>query len=52
LAKIDGLESTIKANDDAHEKECKRLNTEIERLNNILKATNHNLDEQVAKLTE
>ena len=39
------LESTIQKNEQKYQGEYKRLNTEIERLNNILKATNDNLHE-------
>ena len=43
LQKCDGLEQTIQTNEKNYESECLRLNTEIERLNNILKATNGNM---------
>ena len=47
LKKIDELENTIISNQAKFDAEEKRLNTEIERLNNILKATNGNMQEQV-----
>ena len=46
------LETTINQNEQKYQGEYKRLNTEIERLNNILKATNGNLQEQVQKLND
>ena len=39
LRKIQELENTIENNERKYQGEYKRLNTEIERLNNILKAT-------------
>ena len=45
LKRIEELEKTIETNDRLNTQEQKRLNTEIERLNNILKATNSNLAE-------
>ena len=45
LKRIEELEKTIETNDRLNMQEQKRLNTEIERLNNILKATNSNLAE-------
>jgi hypothetical protein len=45
LVDITGLEKTIDSNNNMYESEYKRLNTEIERLNNILKATNGNMQE-------
>lgn len=47
LKRISELEKTIETNERLNQQEQKRLNTEIERLNNILKATNSNLAEQV-----
>lgn len=47
LKKIDELENTIISNQAKFDAEEKRLNTEIERLNNILKATNGNMQEQI-----
>ena len=43
LQDISGLESKIEANTKEYNSEYNRLNTEIERLNNILKATNGNM---------
>ena len=52
MEKIAGLEQNLLKSEQTNIQEQKRLNTEIERLNNILKATNHNLEEQVAKFTQ
>ena len=52
LAKIDSLDKTMKQRQSEHEAEARRLNTEIERLNSILKATNGNMQDQVTKLSE
>ena len=43
LAHIDSLENTLQKNQEAAQKENRRLNTEIDRLNNILKATNQDM---------
>ena len=48
MAKIGDLEGVVSAD----EKEKTRLNKEIERLNNILKATNENLSEMERKSTD
>lgn len=45
LNDITGLEKTVENNNKQYESEYTRLNTEIERLNNILKATNGNMQE-------
>lgn len=42
---IQQLENDGKMKDQKHKEESIRLNTEIERLNNILKATNGNMQE-------
>ena len=47
MKKCDGLEQTIQKNEKDYKDECLRLNTEIDRLNNILKATNGNMQEQI-----
>ena len=43
LARIDELERTLQRTVNDNELECTRLNTEIDRLNTILKATNGNM---------
>ena len=45
LKDINNLEGTIEKNEKEYQSEYNRLNTEIERLNNILKATNGNMQE-------
>lgn len=52
LAKINDLDKTVIANQAKFEAEEKRLKTEIDRLNNILKATNGNMAEQLSKLND
>jgi len=43
------LERTLQSTVNDNELECTRLNTEIDRLNTILKATNGNMQDQLAK---
>lgn len=50
LSDISDLEARAEKKEQEHAAETGRLNTEIERLNNILKATGQDKEEQVMKL--